>query len=392
MTRSVKCAVLISIAFGAWTQAQAAGATEPYRGSAREEVQFTFSAEQPFDVPDETSPMFTVLPGPEQEKAALRFSFTTFTNSVLVGRKRYTFTMVGTDPSARNTRNAVIPVLIIPVKAIFDDGTILDATAPDPCGGGVEPATLVEQSPILQGSDYGDGIRQYVEQFRRVEFWSFTGAAGARNPNYSVSIAPNWGPTAVLTLHGFPTQATPCGRRGLVELTGWDAFLQHSVFPLLHGIGVGGPNAFVLFLFSNVEFYNGTQSSCCVLGYHSWFNFHGLQTYGVAEYDTNQHYRSITDVSVLSHELGEWYDDPLGNNATPPWGHVGQVSGCQGNLEVGDPLSGHLFVPITMPNGVTYHPQELAFFSWFFGERPSLGFNGWYSGLGTFTSPAVPCH
>ena len=63
MTRSVKCAVLISIAFGAWTQAQAAGATEPYRGSAREEVQFTFSAEQPFDVPDETSPMFTVLPG-----------------------------------------------------------------------------------------------------------------------------------------------------------------------------------------------------------------------------------------------------------------------------------------------------------------------------------------
>jgi len=392
MTRSVKCAVVAGIALGAWTQVQAAGASEPDRVSARGEVKFTLSAEQPFDIPEETSPLYSVLPGPENEKAALRFSFTTFSNFVTVGRKRYNFTMVGTDPSQRNARNAVIPVLIIPVRAFFDDGTTLDATAADSCAGGVAPAALVDQSPILQGADYGDGIRQYVEEFRRVEFWAFTGAPGARNPGYSVSIAPSWGPTAVITFHGFPTEATPCGRRGLVDLKSWDGFVQHTIFPLLHGIGAGSPSAFVLFLFSNVEFYNGSQGNCCVLGYHSWFNFHGLQTYGVAEYDTNQKYRGATDVSVLSHELGEWYDDPLGNNATPPWGHIGQQSGCQGNLEVGDPLSGHFFLPITMSNGVTYNPQELAFFSWFFDEIPSLGFNGWYSGLGTFRSPAIPCH
>lgn len=391
MTRSIKRAVVICIALGALTSVLGAGAAEPAGGAAREELRLTLTAEHPFDVPEESSPLYAVLPGPDLEKAALRFGFTTFSNFVTVGRKRYNFTMVGTDPSARNAKNAVIPVVILPVRAVFDDGTTLDATAPDPCAGGVPPAVLVEQSPVLESADYGDGIRQYVEQFRRVEFWSFTGAPGGRNPNYSVRIAPSFGPTAVINFHGFPTQAATCGRRGLVELHGWDSFVQKTVFPLLRGLGVGGPNAFVLFLFSNVEFYNSTQNNCCVLGYHSWFSFHGLQTYGVAEYDTNRHFDSVSDVSVLAHELGEWYDDPMGNNATPPWGHIGQQAGCQSNLEVGDPLSGHFF-PVTMPNGVTYNPQELAFFSWFFDEKPSLGFDGWYSGLGTFRSPAVPCH
>ena len=31
--------------------------------------------------------------------------------------------------------------------------------------------------------------------------------------------------------------------------------------------------------------------------------------------------------------------DPLGNNMTPLWGGIRFVSGCQGNLEVGDPLT-----------------------------------------------------
>ena len=64
-------------------------------------------------------------------------------------------------------------------------------------------------------------------------------------------------------------------------------------------------------------------------------------------------------------------DDPLVNNATPPWGHIGQVSGCQANLENGDPLSGTI-IPISM-NGFTFHPQELAFSSWFYPGSPNPG-------------------
>ena len=59
------------------------------------------------------------------------------------------------------------------------------------------------------------------------------------------------------------------------------------------------------------------------------------------------------------------------------------------NLEVGDPLSGSEAPRIVMPNGFTYHLQELAFFSWFYQAR-SLGVHGWFSDNGTFLSNAGP--
>jgi hypothetical protein len=82
-------------------------------------------------------------------------------------------------------------------------------------------------------------------------------------------------------------------------------------------------------------------------------------------------------------------DDPIGNNPTPSWGHIGQQSGCQNNLEVADPLTGTLF-EILAPH-FTYHVQDLAFKSWFHGDTPSVGVNGWYSLFGTFRSAARPC-
>lgn len=103
----------------------------------------------------------------------------------------------------------------------------------------------------------------------------------------------------------------------------------------------------------------------------------------------------------MTHEVNEWQDDPTVGNATPAWGHIGQVSGCQGNLEVGDPLSGTL-EPISL-GGATYHVQDLAFASWFYrhdakvvgvsGTMGNFGVNGWFSLFGTFKSDAGPlCH
>jgi hypothetical protein len=56
---------------------------------------------------------------------------------------------------------------------------------------------------------------------------------------------------------------------------------------------------------------------------------------------------------------------------------------------VGDPLSGKTFKDAL--GGFTYHPQELAFFSWFYHQTPSLGVNGWYSDQGTFKKFAASC-
>jgi hypothetical protein len=134
------------------------------------------------------------------------------------------------------------------------------------------------------------------------------------------------------------------------------------------------------------------SGACCILGFHNAIG--GQQTFASTDFDTSEIFVSpIPDVSVTSHEVGEWANDPFGNNPTPAWGHTGQVAGCQANLEVGDPLSGTLAPPIFNPqNGFTYHMQELAFFSWFYGA-PSVGVNGWFSNNGTFLRDAGPvCH
>jgi hypothetical protein len=116
-----------------------------------------------------------------------------------------------------------------------------------------------------------------------------------------------------------------------------------------------------------------------------------LTAYGIAEYDRGAVFGAGTkDVSVLAHEVLEWVNDPSTNNAVPLWGNIGQVSGCQNNLEVGDPLSGTLMPGVLMPNGVTYHAQELAFFSWFLGT-PFAGAGGKYSSNGTFGGDAKNC-
>jgi hypothetical protein len=68
------------------------------------------------------------------------------------------------------------------------------------------------------------------------------------------------------------------------------------------------------------------------------------------DWDTTGDFGGTADGSVSSHEIAEWMNDPLGNNPTPAWGNSGQVSGCQRNFEVGDPLSGTQ-MPAIAPSG-----------------------------------------
>ena len=106
------------------------------------------------------------------------------------------------------------------------------------------------------------------------------------------------------------------------------------------------------------------------------------QTFSVATYsDPGLFSVPIEDIHALSHELGEWMDDPIVNNAVPQW-NGGQLGNgpCSGILEDGDPVTGIAF-DVTMSNGWTYHPEDLVFESWFPRTTPSTSVNGWYTYL-----------
>ena len=137
------------------------------------------------------------------------------------------------------------------------------------------------------------------------------------------------------------------------------------------------------------------SSNCCVLGYHGGFiTGVNLQIYAPISVNTAGMFNP--DISTLSHEMTEAINDPTGANSTPSWGNIGETVGqCHTNLEVGDPLSPGFGTPtagsiVLGANGLTYHLQELAFYSWFYGG-PSLGAGGKYSSNGTFGGSAKLC-
>jgi hypothetical protein len=110
---------------------------------------------------------------------------------------------------------------------------------------------------------------------------------------------------------------------GLVDINYFDT----QAHTLLTNLGIT-PNQFPIFLTYDV--YLTQHHSCCIGGYHSSTGSTSApQSYAHATYV--DHTGSFAqDVSALSHEVGEWADDPLVVNIN------GNNTPC-GILENGDP-------------------------------------------------------
>ena len=335
----------------------------------------------------------------QAEQAGLASStFTQFKATVKVGTTSYTYVMAGRNPAVKQTSpGATIKTKLIPVIIKFSNGDTWDPTKTDSCDTGASALTRVQNSPIVKSQSWtwggtAIGTGQVTDAYQRADFWKYAQPGGI-NPSYAVNLS--WATLSSITINVPNADAAvasiSCGNGllGAVNLNWLDPYLQKTVIPSLASKGVNS-SILPVFLLHNVVEYIGKTTDCCVLGYHNAFSTSGgIQTYGLSMYDNSGAFSGSNDISALSHEVGEWQNDPYTNNPTPAWGHIGQVSGCQSNLEVGDPLSGTSFA--VTAGGFTYHPQELAFFSWFSHQSPSLGVNGWYSDQGTFTTFAAAC-
>lgn len=334
--------------------------------------------------------------------ASLTVPFWSYTTTSTRDGGSYSGTMVGASPFTSPNTSTSVPTQIVPlIIHLLSDGGTFDPTLVDGCASpalGTSDVNLFQNSPIILNHAFSMngvnvGTTQYVDAFQRASFWSLVSGQ-----NYHVLLSPvttlaavtvnvpaNMGST--FTLGG-------CGTIGIVDVNWMQSFLEATLIPSLAGQGVNS-TTFPIFFLRNVVMASpfvpaSPTMNCCILGYHSAFGS-PVQTYGISIFDTSGLFGGNGDVSTLAHEVGEWMDDPLGTNPVPSWGHIGQQSGCQGNLEVGDPLSGTLFTNTLMPNGYTYHLQELAFFSWFLGS-PSLAAGSKFSNNGTFVGQATsPC-
>lgn len=303
----------------------------------------------------------------------------------------FTATSAGTNPT-KNKVSTTIPFVPLALRVHFPDGSVLDPTMPG-CGDTMSVVSRFYGSPLfnnapLTSNGISVGTTQVIDGFQRAEWWKFTA-----NSNYHLLLSQVGQPTVVdvtapsgsTTVGGDPKCPQSSHNLGIINPNAWSSILTGLINKYATSTQLP-----IVMAYNLVLGYNSTQ--CCIIGYHGAYGRgSGTQTFAFGAYtDPGIFGSGIQDIHAWTHEIGEWANDPFINNATPAWGHVGQVTGCQNNFEVGDPLTGTPFK--VKLNGFTYHPQELAFVSWFYRTALPFGTAGLYSFEGTFTSAQGTCH
>jgi hypothetical protein len=351
----------------------------------------------------------------------------TLTASAALGGGVFSGSIVGRSPLNRGKTTTTIPTQIVPLIITITDTTktppttvTYDPTLPDSCAPGVVKPTdvsIITGSPIFTNTTtwtmngVNVGTTQYIDAFQRAQFWG-----QVQGTPYHLTLQQSMVAPQALTFSGSgvsgssgpgtnnPTNqfvgGCATGSIGVVNFHDLDNAVQALIKgPLAGTVNVG---TFPIFLTKAVVMADPGESlfaNCCILGFHSGLFVGGnLQIYSPFALDMTGIFDD--DVSTLAHEMGEAINDPTVGNGTPIWGNIGQVVGaCQNNLEVGDPLSPGFGTPTNeftvsaagqpIP---TYHLQELAFYSWFFGSTAlGAGTGGLFSDNGTFKGDAIIC-
>ena len=276
----------------------------------------------------------------------------------------YSYNMVGAAPSTNTS--ATVTAYVIPIKIVLTgNGGTYDPS--HVLSNGKTVTNNTTSSPIFDSTTtyvqggVNVGTTQYIDAYQRANFWGTV----QTDTNSHLLLG---GPTVLAEQTLSPPKRS--GKSGtvfgfkaaLVDINWFDS----QVHSLLTKLGISS-NTFPIFL--TYDTYLTQNQQCCIGGYHSSTNG---TSYAHATY-VDVPGAFAQDVSALSHEVGEWADDPLvvntGGNNTP----------C-GTLENGDPLenlANYGAVPYVL-NGSTYNLQDLVTLP-YFGAPTSTSVNGWLS-------------
>jgi probable HAF family extracellular repeat protein len=300
--------------------------------------------------------------------------------------------MVGTDPK-RGSSTTVISSVIVPLRFVFADGSVFDASTD--LVDGQTPVNGMLNSPIFQAYDFvlggtNVGTTQYGDAFQRANFWKDVSRG---SHDYHVLLGgPNVIPAQTIVVPNGKFDYLTDPATGQVFPIVDDVLLYQSVVAIMQNFGFS-PQSLPIFL-------TGTVSDFSSWGYHGLIlNGNTAQTYIVTTYQPHDavfYGQRVPDVYVPSHEVAEWMDDPFIGNLTPGWNYVGYPQPqCQDNpgLEVGDPFT-YLFDTSVVPVSntyFTYHVTDATFLDFFTRSAVSRSVNGQYSMFGASNGPTPAC-
>ena len=331
--------------------------------------------------------------------AAPQSALPTWSDSFVYQGLTYKYTMIGTDPKL-GSKTTVIPTVIIPLRFVFPDGQVFDAST-DLVDGQTAIQGIVN-SPIFKNYIFvlggkSVGNTQYADAFQRANFWD---SVGSKSRDYHVLLSQ---PTVM------PTQTifVPDGL-GTVNFDFWTGlplpevdrdFLESQTASILTTAQVT-PSQLPIMVWGNMSAGNA-------------FGYHGSTTGGNQSQTfigTSYHSASVlnglsADTYSLSHEIIEWLDDPFNNNYTPGWNQafISNKQQCDSRyagdlLETADPAEVINEATIALTGGqFTYHVTEGMFIDFYTRARRSRSVNGRYSMFnigaqyGVPSAPSTPC-
>lgn len=320
---------------------------------------------------EKARPMYALMPAHVRADVATpAAALQSWNGSFTYKGTTYTYNMVGAAPSTNST--ATITTFVIPVKititarngskTVFDPSHVLS-------NGNTVTANTVD-SPIFDSTTtytqggVDVGTTQYIDAFQRANFWGTVQS----NPNSHLLLSATvLAEQSLSPSRSFGKTGSPFGFTAAEVDINW---FDSQIPGLITKLGIQ-PNQFPIFLLYDTYLTQG--GGCCIGGYHSSEgSVSNPQSYAEATYVDHAGAFS-QDVSALSHEVGEWADDPLTVNFN------GNNTPC-GILEDGDPLEGNPNFggfPYVL-HGFTYNLQDLVTLP-YFGAPTSTSVNGWLS-------------
>lgn len=333
------------------------------------------------------------------------------------GLRLFRFSMMGNHPLAGKT--TVIPAQIdeVSLTLLNADGTTLTTVPFAP----FENLTL--QSPNFNFTNYRSGNQiQFADAVQRAEFFN------RMAPTWHTMLQPSVVNRANITVPRFVNVRLSNGNiiqaRSYFIGTAADGSTFVLMLNLLFNFffdnevvndinnGVFTTNALSMTLFPNTYLFSlnvnnpNTPGGCCVLGFHTYFYEPGAnpQPRWITQYASwispGIFGGGFQDITALSHETSEAFNDPFIDNATPVW-QFPEVPPtakiCQLNLETGDPVEflGTATVPITLKltgKPFIYHPQTEALLQWFeMGTSNAIDGAFSFPNEGALPIAALPC-
>lgn len=322
------------------------------------------------------------------------------------------FIMIGNSPLVGGT--TVIPANIseVSLQLLNPDGSVFANVPFSPF------EDLFEDSPNFRDAQYSVGRTQFSDAIYLAEFFNVTGPDWHTLLNPSIvnraviqvpaTVEVEFFDGTIITVPGYIPSKASDGSTVVFMLD-----LLFNILDFNQAVNDINAGAFTTnainyhaypntFLFSVVD--EQGDLTCCVAGFHEF----------IFDPTTNPEQRWIyaftpwispgifgagfQDVTALSHETTEAFNDPFGLNIVPTWQFPNEPGVCQANLETGDPVEvlPDATVPIVTREGnevFTYHPQTEALLQWFEIGDPSTAIGGAFSYPNTaaLTTTAIPC-